>query len=111
MTTTQAETETETPSGITRLFLHNLKGRCDEQCSAIQCAIDAMQEANYYPSRARMIEHLARITPGDLCDALMVAWPRVDLKRATGRDRDQWLDLLNAEYRRQKCDAVAEVTL
>lgn len=74
-------------------FLSNLLAKCDVPCPATQDAIDMMAETNGQ-TRARMLEWLGRISRDDLCDAILVAWAKVPLERATGRSRDGWLDVM-----------------
>jgi hypothetical protein len=83
---------------ITAMLRGNVLAKCDEPCPATQDAIDAMAAANGQ-DRARMLDWLARAADAELCDALMVAWAKVPLGLATGRDRASWLGMFCDNYR------------
>lgn len=81
-------------------FASAIEARCDIQCPAVQNAIDsiAAEFSCGLGDRARLLDALRseRNTDLDFCDWVMVAWGRAPLKLATGRDRDEWLALINA---------------
>jgi hypothetical protein len=83
---------------IARLFVESVLVASDVQCPATQNAVDAIAAANYQ-SRGQMFDWFARIAPDEWVESMLVAWvpPRVpdrSLRLASGRTRDQWLDIV-----------------
>lgn len=80
---------------ITHFFAATIKGRMDEQCPAIQSAIDVVAQA-WSGDRQRMIVALTTGFGSDtLFNDIMNGWAAADLKRATGIDRAGWLALFS----------------
>lgn len=79
-------------------FRSRVLHHCELECMATQDAIDELA-IEFSHCRAHMLAVLAepRFTDADLCDLIMVAWARAPLKRATGLDRDEWLQLFSQE--------------
>lgn len=82
---------------IAALLLAVISARCDIECPAIQKAIDDMAEP-FREGRRGLLSYLRQEamfgTPAtsmnSLCNYMSQDWAKVDLKRATGRTREQW---------------------
>ena len=75
-------------------FRAQVVGRCDYPCMATQDAIDVLA-AEYGRGRKNLLSVLLGISRADLLNLVMGAWAHAPLKLATGKSRDEWLDLLN----------------
>jgi hypothetical protein len=87
---------------IVAFFVNRISGRMDEQCPAVQGAIDAIVNERWSSrGRAWMLEVLAQPDyPREyLHEAISYCWKSKDLKLATGLDRDAWLALFDATSR------------
>lgn len=80
---------------VAQMMLNAFAARCETvTCPATQNAVDALS-AEFNEGRDGAIAFLRAeaVRPTDLCDRLLVAWANIDLKRATGKTREEWLDL------------------
>ena len=76
---------------LAALFTATISAKMDECCPAVQRAIDEIAKDGWHGDRAYMLECLSRFTDADLFNDIMNGWAKKQLKRATGRSREEWL--------------------
>lgn len=84
---------------IRDLFLANVIAIANVPCPRAQTSIDALAR-EFRGDRAHMLDRLRSMPTADLHELLMVAWARAPLAEASGKSREEWLALLDAEASR-----------
>jgi hypothetical protein len=83
-------------------FANAVSNRSSIECPAMWTAIDRILEGEGFRGVSGMLEAMsgANYTALDFNSALLSAWKPADIKRASGRSRDQWISLADQMERR-----------
>ena len=90
-------------TNLAKMFLACLDGRGEMHCMATQYAIDEL--ASEFGRGRQWLRDLlltGRLTHSDLHSLFLCGWARAPLKLATGRTRDEWLDVSDAMRKQER---------